>query len=266
MAGLIRRIKRAWIALGLTATVVFIAWCLLSYRANAEGVQAAVADDSVSVVHEDGRWTFHSRAKPLSRTGLLFFSGALVDPRAYARLARSAAADGHSTIVVELPRRGALGGAEGSPVLERGRAAMASLPDVQCWVVGGHSRGGEVASRFVLEQPKDIAALLLVATSHPRDVDLSSLSLPVTKLVGDRDGLATPERVARNRHLLPAATRWVDIPGANHSQFGDYGFQPGDRFARIPRESQRRRLAEATKRVLADAAALPACLPLHHPQ
>lgn len=265
MAGLLRRIKRLWIALGLAATIVFTAWCLLAYRANADGVRASVSDGRVDVAHGDHRWTFRPRSVQPQATGLLLFSGALVDPRAYARLARDAAAAGHPAVVVELPRRGALGGAEGSPVLQRGRDAMAALPEVRCWVVGGHSRGGEVASRYVLAYPDAVAALLLVGTSHPRDVDLSALTIPVTKLTGDRDGLATPERVARNRPLLPSTTRWVDIPGANHSQFGDYGFQPGDRFARLPRERQHRRLTEEVRRLLAGAAALPACHPSSTP-
>lgn len=261
MAGLVKRIKRVWVTLGLVATVVFIVWCLLAYRANADGVRASLSDHRVDVAHGEHRWTFRPRAVPAHATGLVWFSGALVDPRAYARLARAAADAGYPAVVVELPRRGALGGAEGSAVLQRGRMAMAALPDVQCWVVGGHSRGGEVASRYVLAHPDAVAALLLAGTSHPRDVDLSSLALPVTKLTGDRDGLATPERVARNRHRLPTTTRWVDIAGANHSQFGDYGFQPGDRFARVPRERQQRLLIDETRRLLAATGVLPACRP-----
>jgi pimeloyl-ACP methyl ester carboxylesterase len=261
VAGLVRRIKRIWITLGLAATVVFTFWCLLAYRANADGVRAALSDGLVEVVRGDDHRVFRPLVVPSRSTGLLFFSGALVDPRAYAGLARSAADAGYPVIVVDLPRRGALGGAEGPAVLRRGRDAMTAQPDVRCWVVGGHSRGGEVASRFVLTYPDHRAALLLVATSHPRDVDLSALSIPVTKIVGDRDGLATPERVARNRPLLPTATRWVDMPGANHSQFGQYGFQPGDRFTQIPREVQQRRLAEETRRLLAVVADLPACQP-----
>lgn len=261
MAGLIKRIKRVWITLGLAATAVFILWCLVAYRANADGVSASLPDDRVDVVHGNDRWVFEPRASPTRTVGLLFFSGALVDPRAYARLARHAADAGYPVAVVELPRRGALGGAEGSPVLQRGRNAMAAMPEVHCWVIGGHSRGGEVASRYVLAHPDGVAALLLVGTSHPRDVDLSALTLPVTKLVADRDGLATPERVARNRHLLPPATHWVEIAGGNHSQFGDYGFQPGDGFARVPRQTQWQRLADETRRLLDDTAATPACTP-----
>ena len=45
---------------------------------------------------------------------------------------------------------GAFGGAEGSPVLARGQAAMAALPGVRCWIVGGHSRGGATVHAGVL--------------------------------------------------------------------------------------------------------------------
>lgn len=259
MAGLARRIKRIWVTLGLIATVVFTTWCLVAYYANAEGRRAARGDVCVAVDHREGRWVFMPRQPSPHATGLLFYAGALVDPRAYARLAHRTAEAGYPAVIVELPRRGAFGGAEGSPVLARGQAAMAALPGVRCWIVGGHSRGGEVASRHALADPLGTAALLLVATSHPRDVDLSMLTMPAIKVVGDRDGLATPDRVARNRHLLPAHTRWVDIPGANHSQFGDYGFQPGDRIARIPRDAQQQRLAGEVNGLLKAVAARTAC-------
>jgi pimeloyl-ACP methyl ester carboxylesterase len=83
---------------------------------------------------------------------------------------------------------------------------------------------------------------LLVGTTHPRDVDLSKLKWPVTKIVGTQDGIAPLEKVEANRHLLPASTRWVRIEGGNHSQFGWYGFQPFDHFATISRDEQHAQL------------------------
>jgi predicted alpha/beta-hydrolase family hydrolase len=80
---------------------------------------------------------------------------------------------------------------------------------------------------------------VLIGTSHPRDVDLSGLVVPVTKIVGTRDGLASRAEVEGNRGRVPASTRWVWIEGGNHSQFGWYGFQPGDRRAAIPASAQR---------------------------
>ena len=87
------------------------------------------------------------------------------------------------------------------------------------------------------------------------------MQLPVTKLVGGRDGLATPARVARNRHLLPPDTRWIEIEGGNHSQFGDYGFQPGNGVARVSRQVQQQRLNKEALRLLATADTLHACIP-----
>ena len=51
---------------------------------------------------------------------------------------------------------------------------------------------------------------------------------------------------------LPAATKWVPIRGGNHSQFGYYGFQLGDRRARIPRAAQQAQLLAALLAALPD--------------
>ena len=44
---------------------------------------------------------------------------------------------------------------------------------------------------------------------------------------------------------LPASTRLVRIDGGNHSQFGYYGFQPGDWPATITRDEQQRQIVAA---------------------
>jgi pimeloyl-ACP methyl ester carboxylesterase len=75
-------------------------------------------------------------------------------------------------------------------------------------------------------------------------VNLSELRIPVAKIAGTRDGLATPEKVEANAPLLPPSTQWTWIEGGNHSQFGWYGFQPGDRRAAVPREAQQKVLIE----------------------
>ena len=51
-----------------------------------------------------------------------------------------------------------------------------------------------------------------------------------------------------NAGKLPPHTKWVTIDGGNHSQFGYYGFQLGDRSATISREAQQ----EATRQALSD--------------
>lgn len=52
---------------------------------------------------------------------------------------------------------------------------------------------------------------------------------------GDRDGLATPADVDAARPLLPPDTRYEVVAGGTHAFFGDYGEQPGDGVAGVPR-------------------------------
>jgi len=43
---------------------------------------------------------------------------------------------------------------------------------------------------------------------------------------------------------LPAASRYIEIAGGNHSQFGEYGPQPGDGLSDIPGPNQREAAVE----------------------
>lgn len=86
-------------------------------------------------------------------------------------------------------------------------------------------------------QPRGLA---LIGTTHPRDHDLSHLTIPVLKVQAEHDCVAPPEEARRHAGRLPPATRWVDIRGGNHAQFGSYGSQINDCGATISREVQQR--------------------------
>ncbi|MEX2177752.1 MAG: alpha/beta hydrolase [Gemmatimonadaceae bacterium] len=257
-------IKRAWITTGIAATIVFVAWSLIAYRPNAEARLAAISDSVVVNVRGGGVWMFSSpRAEGGgggAKAGLLFFPGALVDPTAYAPLARAVAAAGVPVTLVELPRRGAFGGADDPDLLNHALDLTRRSGGPRRWVVAGHSRGAVVATNFAATYPASLAGLVLIGTTHPRDVNLATLTAPVTKIVGTRDGIAPERKSDANRHLLPPSTRWIRIEGGNHSQFGWYGFQPGDRFATIPAPEQHGRVVAAILdmlRAAADSAARP---------
>jgi hypothetical protein len=250
-------VRRIWISVAITATVVFVGWSLVAYRASAEARQALEADSRVQVSTDLGgerhlrSWTFVPRASDgVARAGVIFFPGALVDPVAYAPVVRPVAEAGHTVVLVELTRRGVLGGADDPRVIESARAAMRAHSDVRAWAVAGHSRGGVVASRMAHQHPGEVRGLALIGTSHPRDFSLAELRAPVVKVLGSRDCVAEVEKSDANRHLLPSSTRWLVIEGANHSQFGSYGFQPGDCFATIDRVQQREATVQALLELL----------------
>ena len=242
-------VRRIWITAGLVFTAVFVTWSLLAYRSSSEARRALQSDERVAIAHHDGHWAFDPSAP--STTGLIFFAGALVDPVAYAPLARAIAEARYPVLLVELPRRGAFGGADGPEVFARARAAAASRPRVTRWIVAGHSRGGVVAAQIVRDGFPGLAGAVLIGTSHPRGFSIAGATVPITRVFGTRDTVADVEKLEATRGNLPASTRIVAIDGGNHSQFGYYGFQPGDWPATISREAQQ----AITRAALLDALA-----------
>jgi hypothetical protein len=167
-------------------------------------------------------------------TGLLLYPGARVPPEAYAYLGKACAEAGFTSIIVSFPFNFA--------VFAPGKAAGASAPGVSRWVLGGHSLGGAMACSYAASHP--IAGLLLLGAYPGSASDLSGLDIDVVSLAGSRDGLATPEKLARSRRLLPVAARIVEITGGNNAQFGEYGPQAGDGAAEIDGSVQRRVVVE----------------------
>ena len=243
-------VRKVWATTGAIAGVVFVGWSLLAFRANSEAHAALQTDGRVIVSETEAFWTFRPAAAAAS-AGLLFFPGGMVDPAAYAPIVRRMAEEGYPSVLIRVPRRGAFGGADGPEVFDRARRAMAGMPGVGRWVVAGHSRGGVIAADAVRAPLPGLAALVLIGTSHPRDFSLAATPLPVTRVYGTRDTVADVEKLEATRANLPASTTMVRIDGGNHSQFGYYGFQPGDWPATISRADQQ----AATQRAMLDALA-----------
>lgn len=260
---ILQRIRRIWITAGVSVTVLFVVWCLWAYRATPNAKAAAESDARVIVTHEDDgimRFTLASATQRVP-VGLVFFAGALVDPLAYAPLARAIATAGFPVILVPLPRRGTFGGADSPLLIEQALDAIHSDERANRWLIGGHSRGAVVAIKMASELQAlgavSLAGLVLVGTTHPRDVDLSEFRYHVTKIVGSNDGIAPLAKAEANRALLPLHTTWVRIEGGNHSQFGWYGFQPFDHRATITRDEQQQQTVNAILDALRSADELP---------
>jgi pimeloyl-ACP methyl ester carboxylesterase len=162
-------------------------------------------------------------------------------------MAHRIAREGFPVAIIRLPFLGRHAPSESAKdeAIARAREHMRTNSSVLRWVVGGHSLGGAVAARFAARHSESIQALVLVGTTHPRDVNLSNARYAVTKVYGTRDGVAPLERMRLHAGNLPATTQWVEIPGGNHSQFGYYGPQLGDRRATITRAAQQTQLINA---------------------
>ncbi len=212
-----------WWVLGSLAGLVVVAvvgiviWSQVGVMSAEPGPLESVHSDArITVTDEPGAIVLSPTGGD-SDTGLVFIPGAKVSPWGYAALLAEAVAEDDLTVVITKPW---LNLAFFDP---RPLDTFTDLaPDVDTWIVGGHSLGGVRACQLT-----DDADGLAMFASYCA-TDLSDADLPVLSLAGTEDGLSTPQKIADARSLLPVDAELREIDGAAHSSFGDYGPQAGD--------------------------------------
>lgn len=248
-SGLRRRSRRGgWRAAGrIGLAVLGVGWLAIVAWARphtaVEPALSALRSDPAVVVSESATRITLTPTSGADDRGILFQPGALVDPRAYAAVLRPLAEAGHTVVIVKQPF--------GIAFLATGALdeARASFPGIGGWVVAGHSLGGTVAAIEADAADTDPVAPaigLLLYASYPAGDISGTLTAPALSISGSRDGLATPEKIAASVPDLPAGTRFVQIDGASHAQFGDYGPQPGDNTPRISNDEARTEISQAS--------------------
>lgn len=242
---MVRRVLRlVWVAAGLS----FLLWMYVGFQALGTAADAAKGD---AVVRTSEGLHFRPEGSATS-AGLIFLPGGMVEPEAYAPLLRDLARAGYNAHLLYLPMRVAFTDSQITDVFDRIDKLLSQDPQTR-WVLAGHSRGGMLASRYVNARRPSLAGLVLIGTTHPRDFSLAETAIPITKVYGTRDEVASYASMRENQHLVPANTAWIGIEGGNHVQFGYYRHQLGDGSATISREEQQRQLVAALTAVLSSA-------------
>lgn len=227
----------------LIGSLAFVLWANNPLPPMPQAFDALKSDQQVEVIVEDSWLAFFPRTAT-SDLGLIVYPGGRVDFRAYAPLAKSIAMQGYTVFLVKMPLNLAVFNPNAA------EAVIATYPQIQRWVVGGHSLGGAMAANFVKKHPQKVIGLVLWASYPASSDDLSTTDLPVVSIYATHDNLSTLEKIQASRALLPEATQWVAVEGGNHAQFGWYGEQPGDGVAMISREAQQEQILFATVRFL----------------
>ena len=224
-------IRIIWFSL----VTVFFVWNFTTFQSRNLPKDTFLDNLKVSVINNDNQILFRSNF-PKNRLEVIFFQGGLADPKAYAPLCKKIAENGYTCHLIKMPFR----------LPQKNYQKIKELFDLKSgeYIIGGHSQGGKMAAQFVFENPGLMKGLFLMGTSHPRDVDLSNLSLPTIKLYAENDGLASVEEVLENKDKLPINTKLVLIHGANHSQFGYLGTLLTDNKADISLEKQQKETYE----------------------
>ena len=165
-----------------------------------------------------------------TKTGLIFYPGAKVDPPAYAPLALKLAKKGVMTVIVPMPMNLAI------LAMNRADEVLMAYPGIEKWFMAGHSHGGAIAGNYLYNNADRFRGFILLTSFSGRD--LSDKELPVLSIAASEDGIVTLEEIRSKAHLLPETAKQVIIEGGNHAQFGDYGWQEGDMEAEITTEEQ----------------------------
>jgi hypothetical protein len=235
------RNKRVWkfIALGALIVLVLSGISYLTYeRKPLPNAKAAMESDETVVVTDDP-WLTFTPVDSASTTGFIFYPGGRISHLGYSDLMRAIAEKGYLVVVPKMPLNMA--------VFESNKAdeIIAAHPEINNWVIGGHSVGGTAAALYTSSHPDQISGLAIWSSYPANNSDLSSQDIPVILMYGGNETRVTDESVSDRQYLLPPDTRFVKIEGGDHHQFGSYVLTTEENLATVSREEQHAQILSA---------------------
>ena len=175
---------------------------------------------------------------PGNDTALIIYPGAKVEYTSYLPLMVELAQNNIDCFVVEMPFNLAI-------LNENAADDIINSYNYTHYYISGHSLGGVVASNYVNHTNRTDGLILLSA--YPSE----EIQKPVLSVYGSEDRVLNIEKYDQSKTLMSNFTE-ILIKGANHAQFGDYGFQEGDGTAKITPEKQQEKTAKAITEFIND--------------
>ena len=218
----------------LIGTVGLVGWATLSAQESTERAVMVMQDNGVQ--QEDGRLVFQP-SSPATR-GLVYYPGGLVDPEAYAVTAQGIADAGYLVVIPKMPLNLAFMG------INRADRIQEDYPEIESWVIGGHSLGGAMAAEYAKNNVDSLDGLIMFASYPANYENFVDFPIPILTIIGSRDPGA-PKQEEFYEAIADSARRFV-IEGGNHRQYADYRFQNGDGIATISVAEQQDKIIAAT--------------------
>ncbi|MBW4085503.1 alpha/beta hydrolase [Paenibacillus sp. S150] len=235
-----RKITKRRILLGiiviLIAAGIFL-WRYLTPYAPAERAEVALVSAGGVSVEQNDNWISFEPSATLG-AAVIFYPGALVAAEAYAPLAQKIAAAGHPFYIAKMPLNLAVIKSDAAEEIIRVHPKLT-------FVLGGHSLGGVMASRYAAEHADQLKGVFFLASYPDEKGSLEDTTLSVLSVLGTEDKVIDQENYNKGRSYLPGNTVYYSVKGGNHAQFGSYGEQKGDGKATISEEEQQTLTARA---------------------
>lgn len=210
---------------------IFFVYTGSYYKSQPYAIKSLKSDSNVNVETGKNGDIFFNPKSNKKKVGFVFYPGAKVENSAYSPMAKEIASKGYPVILSKMKFNLAIL----SP--NKAKNILDEYPDINSWVIGGHSLGGVMASDYALKDNK-IKGLVLLA-SYPKDNnDFTKSGINVLSLWGSNDKVADLNKVKNAKKLMPVNSQFIEIPGGNHAGFGDYGEQKGDGKSLISNKEQ----------------------------
>ena len=213
---------------------------MFTYRATPEAQKTW----NIAAFEQKNNWT-HFEVTGEKKGTFLFYTGALVEPQAYAKLADGLAKEGIEVYIISSQLN--------LPVLDNGTmATIVKEERLDKVFVGGHSLGGVVSTIEAkkLNEIDKVAGLILLASYPDQSTDISDTQIPVLSITASNDKILKQEKYEDAKSRLPKSTLYTTIEGGNHSGFGLYGQQNGDGTATMSAEEQQKQLVQLIKQFI----------------
>lgn len=182
------------------------------------------------IVEKHKKFILIKSEKNLTNIGIVFYSGARINHNCYIPMFTKVAEYGYTVFLVKMPFKLAVFGVNSANHIIKNQR------EITIWYICGHSLGGAMAGNYVNKNNDKIKGIILLGSYVVKD--LKNINLKAISIHGKNDKVLNMENFGKNKVNLPINTKFIELDGANHSYFGDYGEQKGDGLAQITREEQ----------------------------
>ena len=227
-------IKRLSWGFGILLVLILASGVFLHFNTYRPTVEALKEAEAAKIENK----TVFFEGEP-DKPAVLFYQGALVENTSYSIWAKKISEAGYPVYLIKQPLNLAvLAPNKANNIIEKNQ--------IEDYVIGGHSLGGVMASRFAAQQTKDsgLKGVFFLASYPDEKGSLLSFSGEIISITGSNDGVLNWDAYQKAKDYLPTQTQFKTIDGGNHAGFGSYGNQKKDKKASISNAAQQAQVAD----------------------
>ena len=218
----------AFVAMNVCGFAIYLS---IFYHADEAVLPYLESDDVVEARYVESEDYYLFKPKNIeSKAALIFYPGAKVEYISYAYLMHEYAKMGITCMVCHMAGNMAF------MEINAADGIQEQFPEIETWVIGGHSLGGAMASKYLSKHPSEYDGIIFYG-SYP-NADLSGLDIKCVSIYGSEDTVTNKKHFEDNKKNLPKNAIIHVIEGGNHAQFGMYGEQGKDGVPKITVEEQ----------------------------